>query len=192
MRDTAADKRVVGMQGEVLGSVAQAPSLQNGHQVVLVERSDELGGGTIVLPSIELEDRGEEMLAPYGKLSIREAPPYSPNVPFDAYLDYWRRLQDGNVFQPESGFVPTGSGPVAGLHADISDEEVTELVRERIENATPSGVAPHLIELSVRNGTVLLQGYQSDATTRLAAAQAAAAVAGVREVVNMLIIRPVP
>jgi hypothetical protein len=35
-----------------------------------------------------------------------------------------------------------------------------------------------------------LEGYQSDTPARLAAAQAAASVPGVKEIINMLVIRP--
>ena len=45
--------------------------------------------------------------------------------------------------------------------------------------------------MSVNRGTVLLEGYQNDTPERLAAAEAAAAVPGVKEIVNMLVIRPV-
>jgi osmotically-inducible protein OsmY len=50
-------------------------------------------------------------------------------------------------------------------------------------------VSPHPIEVTVRNGTVLLEGYQNDTLARLAAGQAAATVPGVREIVNMIVVR---
>jgi len=39
----------------------------------------------------------------------------------------------------------------------------------------------------VKRGTVLLEGYQIDTPARLAAAEAAASVPGVKEIINMLV-----
>jgi osmotically-inducible protein OsmY len=49
----------------------------------------------------------------------------------------------------------------------------------------------YLAHVSVKRGTVLLEGYQDDTPGRLAAAEAAASVPGVKEVINMLVIRTV-
>ena len=48
-----------------------------------------------------------------------------------------------------------------------------------------------LVRVSVRCGTVLLEGYQNDIPGRLAAAEAAASVPGVEEIIDMLMIHVV-
>jgi hypothetical protein len=154
---------------------------------MLVHRAEHLGGGTIVLPASELEDRAEEIVTPYDTLSLREAPPYSANVPLEAYLRFWRRLGASNTNQSETEFLTADSGPVAGPPSSLTDDQISELVKDRLRRAP--GVSPHLIETTVRNGTVLLEGDQSDTLARLAAGQAAAGVPGVKEIVNMLVVR---
>ena len=186
MKRTIADKRLVGFEGEPLGKVGQRLETRQG-AVVLVHRAKDLGGGTIVLPADELEERAEEVAAPYGKLSILEAPPYSSEVPLESYLRFWKRLGAGNVNQTESEFLTADSGPVAGPPSRNSDSQIAELVKDRLRRE--SGVLPHLIEITVRNGTVLLEGDQEDTSARLAAGQAAATVPGVKEIVNMLVVR---
>ena len=88
MEMTTDGRRLVGFDGEPLGTAGQRLETRGG-AVVLVHRAEHLGGGIIVLPASELEDRAEEIVAPYGKLSIREAPPYSSNVPLESYLRFW-------------------------------------------------------------------------------------------------------
>jgi hypothetical protein len=180
------DKRLVGFDGETLGTAGQRVETRGG-AAVLVHRAEHLGGGTIVLPASELEDRAGEIVAPYGKLSIREAPPYSSNVPLESYLRFWKRLGASNTSQTETEFLTADSGPVAGPPSRLTDDQIAELVKDRLQQA--SGVSPHLLEIAVRNGTVLLEGYQNDTLARLAAGQAAATVPGVREIVNMIVVR---
>ena len=187
VKNTIDDKPLVGFEGESLGTVGQRLETREG-AVALVHRAERLGGGTIVLPASELEDRAEEIVAPYDKLSIMEAPPYSPEVPLESYLRFWKRLGGGNINQTEAEYLTADSGPVAGPPSDLTDDEIAGLVKDRLQHT--SGVSPHLIEITVRNGTVLLEGDQGDTTTRLAAGEAAATVPGVKEIVNMIVIRP--
>jgi len=49
----------------------------------------------------------------------------------------------------------------------------------------------HLVRVSVKHGTVLLEGYHNDTPGRLAAAEAAASVPRVKEIIDMLMIRAV-
>ena len=186
VKRTIADKPLVGFEDEPLGTVGQRLETRRG-EVVLVHRAEHLGGGTIVLPLGELEDRAEEVVAPYGKLSILEAPQYSSDVPLESYLRFWKRLGAGNIGQTKSEFLSADSGPVAGPPSSNTGAQIAELVKDRLQQA--AGVSPHLIEITVRNGTVLLEGDQEDTTARLAAGEAAATVPGVREIVNMLVVR---
>jgi len=181
-------KDIVGLDGEFLGTAGPQVETHLG-RAVLVQRADELGGGTIVLPARQLEDRGDRVIAPYGRLSMREAPPYSANVPLAAYLRYWERLGASDVNQSESSYLPTGSGPVTGPESDLADEQIAARVKQRLRRAP--GVVANPIKVTVSEGTVLLEGEQNDTEARLAAAQAAAAVPGVREIVNMLVVRAV-
>jgi len=176
----------MGLEGEYLGTVAEEVETGQG-TAVFVERLEELGGGMTVLPKNQLEDRGDEVVSPYGRLSMLEAPPYSPNVPLTAYLRYWKRLGAGNVNQSESSYLPTGSGPVSGPPSDLSDREIANLVAQALHDAR--GVAAHAIRVTVTDGTVLLEGEQNDTRARLAAAEAVTAVPGVQEIVNMLVVR---
>ena len=186
MKKAIDDKRLVNLDGELIGTAWQRVETPQG-AVVLVHRAEHLGGGTIVLPARELEERAEEIVAPYGMLSIREAPPYSFNVPLEAYLRFWKRLGASNTSQTESQFVTADSGPVAGPPSDLTDDEIAELVKDRLEQA--SRVFPHLITITVRNGTVLMEGEQNDTLARLAAGEAATTVPGVSEIVNMIVVR---
>lgn len=186
MNRTIDNKRVVGSDGELFGTTRQQIETRQGG-VVLVHRTEHLGGGIIVLPASELEKHAEEIVAPYGNLSILEAPPYSPNVPLESYLRYWKRLGASNINQTESEFLTADSGPVTGPSSDLPDSDIAELVKDRLKRA--SGVLPHLIQVTVRNGTVLLEGDQEDTIARLAAGQAAATVNGVKEIVNMIVVR---
>jgi osmotically-inducible protein OsmY len=86
--------------------------------------------------------------------------------------------------------MPTGSGPVQ-CDADLPDALVQEEVIAALRDDAGESVEPHLIRVSVRSGTVLLEGFQFDTHGRLAAAEAAANVPGVKEVVNMLVINAV-
>jgi hypothetical protein len=181
-------KPLVGFDGGPLGTAGRQAGTPLG-VAVLVERAQDLGGGTIVLPADQLEVRGDEVTSPYSRLSIREAPPYSTNVPLMAYLRYWDRLGAGDVNQSEASYVPTGSGPVTGPPSDLADQEIADLVRRGLREAR--GVVANPIKVTVSGGTVLLEGEQNDTLARAAAAQAAAAVPGVREIVNMIVVRAV-
>jgi hypothetical protein len=180
-------KRVIDADGQDIGVYVRRVDTAKG-EAVLIQRAERLGGGTIVLPARDLEQRGEEWVAPYEDLSILEAPPYSPNVELDAYLDFWKRLGTSNMMSSVSEFLSTGSGPVESGQ-DVPDAQIEEMVNERLRDASDKGVDHYLVSVSVNNGTVLLEGYQSDTPARLAAAQAAASVPGVKEIVNMLAIR---
>jgi hypothetical protein len=179
--------RLIDAEGQEIGSYLR-PLVTPEGEAVLVQRAERLGGGTIVLPARDLEESDGRWLTSYGELSIMEAPPYSPNVEAQAYLDFWKRLGAGNMMSSPSEFVPTGSGPVEAGE-DVPDAEIEEEVKERLRAAAAKGVNHHLATVSVHGGTVLLEGYQGDTPARLAAAQAAASVPGVKEVVNMLVIR---
>jgi osmotically-inducible protein OsmY len=63
-------------------------------------------------------------------------------------------------------------------------------VNAALREAGDRGVDHYLVQASVKRGTVLLEGYQIDTPARLAAAEAAASVPGVKEIINMLVIRP--
>ncbi len=188
MRQVSEGKVLVGLDGEPLGSVGTQAATVLG-TAVLVDRAEELGGGVVVLPARELEVREGHVVAPYSRLSLREAPPYSDNVPLTSYLEYWNRLGTSNVSQSESSYLSTGSGPVAGPRVEVPDEEIAARVRQRLKEA--SGVAASAIHVTVKGGTVLLEGDQNDTVARLAAAQTAAGAPGVREIVNMIVVRAV-
>ena len=85
-------------------------------------------------------------------------------------------------------YMPTGSGPVLS-DVDVPDDRLQEAVTAALREATDTGVDYHLVHVSVNRGTVLLEGYQNDTPGRLAAAEAAASVPGVKEIINMLVIR---
>jgi len=180
-------KRVIDADGQDIGVYVQCVGTAKGEAAV-IQRAERLGGGTIVLPDRDLEQRGEEWVVPYGDLSILEAPPYSPNVELEAYLDFWKRVGTSNMMSSVSEFLPTGSGP-AESDQDVPDAQIEEMVNERLRDASDKGVNHHLISVSVNKGTVLLEGFQGDTPARLAAAQATASVPGVKEIVNMLAIR---
>lgn len=141
MNGTIDDKRLVGFGGEPFGTAGQRLETPQG-AVVLVHRAEDLGGGIIVLPASELEDRAEEIVAPYGELSIREAPPYSSDVPLDSYLRFWKRLGASNSSQTESEYLTADSGPVAGPPSSLTDDQIAELVKDGLQRA--SGVSPPL------------------------------------------------
>ena len=84
--------------------------------------------------------------------------------------------------------MPTGSGPVLSA-VDVPDDHLQEAVTAALREAASAGVDYHLVHVSVRQGTVLLEGYQNDTPGRLAAAKATASVPGVKEIINMLVIR---
>ena len=83
-------------------------------------------------------------------------------------------------------YTPTGSGTVT---SDSNKNVPDDQLRAAVESALHEGLDYHLIQVGVNRGTVLLEGYQRDTPRRLKAAQAAASVPGVKEVINMLVIR---
>ncbi|MEN6546883.1 MAG: BON domain-containing protein, partial [Armatimonadia bacterium] len=178
-------QRVTDMNGHDVGVYVRRVDTASG-EAVLIQRAERLGGGTIVLQAREVEQRGQEWRVPYDDLAILEAPPLSPNVALDAYLDFWDRLGTGDMNSSLDEFMASGSGPVAPRQ-DVPDAQIEAMVKERLQDT--EGVEHHLVRVSVNKGTVLLEGYQGDTSGRLAAAQAAAAVPGVKEIVNMLVIR---
>ena len=100
-------RRLINLEGREIGTVLEQRDTGKG-AVVLVSRVELLGGGTVVFPIRELEDRGEEIAAPYDELSLLEAPPYSPNVNLEVYVTYWLRLADTNYSSSATAFLPTG------------------------------------------------------------------------------------
>lgn len=184
LKPTETPARVLDSDGQQIGTYQRSAETPDG-PMLLIERDSRFGGGTIVVSAKEAgePERGAWHL-PYGELSIREAPPYSPNVALHAYFSFWERLGTGNVTQTLNEYLPTGSGPVAS-DRDVPDDPL----RTAVESALHEGLDYHLIQLTIKNGTVLLEGYQRDTPRRLKAAQAAASVPGVKEVVNMLVIR---
>ena len=180
-------RRLINLEGREIGTALEQRETDKG-AVVLVSRVESFGGGTVVFPIRELEDRGKEIAAPYDELSLLEAPPYSPNVNLEAYVTYWLRLADTNYSSSATAFLPTGSGPVTGETADVSDDQIEAEVNRRLRAAASHGVRHRTIQVTVNKGTVILQGHQNDTPTRLAAAQAAS-VPGVKEIVNMIMVR---
>jgi hypothetical protein len=182
---TAAPAPVFASDGRRIGTCRSGAQARDG-LLLLIEREERLGGGTIAVPAKEAgEPERDGWHLPYGELSIREAPPYSPNVDLNAYLLFWERLGAANYNLAADEYTPTGSGPVDSERT-VPDGQI----RAAVESALREGLDYHLIQVDVHNGTVLLQGYERDTPRRLQAAQAAASVPGVKEVINMLVIRP--
>lgn len=156
-------------------------------EMLLIAREERLGGGTIVVPAREVDKQDNEWHLSYGGLSIREAPPYSPNVDIHAYFAFWERLGAGNFNTSEDEYISTGSGPVLSA-VNVPDDRLEEAVTSALREAAGRGVNSYQVRVSVHQGTVLLEGYQNDTPARLAAAEAAR-VPGVKEIINMLVIR---
>ena len=127
--------------------------------VKLITREEQLGGGTIVVPARAANWSDNACLLPYGELSIREAPPYSPNVDFHAYFAFWKRLVSGNVNLAGSQYMPTGSGSVSS-DVEVPDDRISEALTAALRRA--DGVNRYLVQLTVKHGTVLLEGSQLD------------------------------
>ncbi len=179
--------RVLDMEGQSIGEYQRSVDSPDGG-MLLIGREERLGGGTIVVPARAAGEPDSVWRLPYGELSIREAPPYSPNVDLHAYFEYWKRLGADDFNGSANEYVPTGSGPVRS-DAIVPDEILQKEVTDALREAARRGVDYHLARVSVNRGTVLLEGYQPDTSGRLAAATATASVPGVREIVNMLVIR---
>lgn len=179
--------QVLGADGQQVGTYQRTVDTPDG-EMMLIAREERLGGGTIVMPASEAGEPNGAWHLPYDELSIREAPPYSPNVDLHAYFEFWERLGTGNFNMTMAEFLPTGSGPVRS-DADVPDDCLQEAVTAALHEAAGRGVNHHLVRVSVKRGTVLLEGYQNDTPARLAAAEAAASVPGVKEIIDMLVIR---
>ena len=179
--------QVFDSEGQCVGTYQRSIGTPDG-QMMLIDRNERLGGGTIVVPERQAEEQDARWQLPYGELSMREAPPYSPNVDLSAYFAFWERLGSSNTNSSLSEYVPTGSGPVPS-DWDVPDGDLREAVTAVLHES--GGVVNlHALQVSVKRGTVLLEGYQNDTTGRRGAAKAAASVLGVKEIVNMLVIRP--
>jgi len=179
--------QVFDVDGQQIGTYQRSIDTPDG-AMLLIARENPLGGGTIVVPGREADKTESAWSLPYGGLSIREAPPYSPNVDLHAYFVFWERLGAANFSSSMDEYMPTGSGPVLS-DVEVPDDLLQQAVTAALRNAGGAGVDHHLVQVSVKRGTVLLEGYQPDTPARLAAAEAAARVPGVKEIVNMLVIR---
>jgi hypothetical protein len=179
---------VLDADGQQVGTYQRSVDMPDG-EMMLIARKECLGGGTIAVPACEASEPDGALRLSYGALSIREAPPYSPNVDLHAYSEFWQRLGVSNFITSSlAEYMPTGSGPVES-DVDVPDNRLHKAVTAALREAAGGGVNYHLVRVSVKRGTVLLEGYQNDTPGRLAAAEAAASVPGVKEIVNMLVIR---
>ena len=179
--------QVLDTDGKRVGTYQRAVDTPDG-EAILIAREERLGGGTIVVPGREGDESDGTWRLPYGELSIREAPPYSPRVNMHAYFEFWKRLGVGNFNGSMDEYMSTGSGAVVS-DRDVPDDRLQETVTAALREAASGGVDHHLVQVSVNWGTVLLEGYQFDTPARLAAARAAASVPGVKEIINMLVVR---
>jgi hypothetical protein len=175
--------------GKRIGSYQQDIVDADG-DMILVSRDEEYGGGTIVVTAEQVTKLEDGWKLPYGELSVLEAPPYSPNVDLHAYFEFWRRLGAKNTNISATSFQPKGSGPVKS-DVDLADGWIHDQVENALTEASGSFISYDLIDLSVNHGTVLLEGYQNDTVERLAAATIAASIPGVKEIVNMLVVRAI-
>jgi hypothetical protein len=180
--------QVLDSEGQYVGTYRCSIDTPDG-QMMLIARDERLGGGTIVVSERQAEEKNTLWQLPYGELSMREAPPYSSNVELGAYFEFWERLGASNTNNSLSEYMPTGSGPVPS-ERDVPDDTLLEAVTS-VLHESDGRVNLHLLHVSVKRGTVLLEGYQNDTMQRRAAAEAAASVPGVKEIVNMLVIRPI-
>lgn len=178
---------VVDTDGQPIGTYQRSIDTPDGG-ILLIARAERLGGGTIVVPACEARETDGAWHLPYGQLSICEAPPYSPNVDLHAYIEFWKRLGTRNFSGSMSGYMTAGSGPVPSA-VDVPDDRLEQAVTTALHEAASDGVNYHLTTVSVKGGTVLLEGYQNDTPGRLAAAEAATSVPGAKEIINMLVVR---
>jgi fructose-bisphosphate aldolase class I len=187
---------VFDLDGNRIGTFQRTVQSDDG-ELVMIARDKRLGGGTIIVSARELPAASERVAGnadvakwrlPYCELSILEAPQYSSNVDLHAYVEFWERLGTRNSNASLEGYLPTGSGSVRSA-VELPDALLLEEVNAALHDSTGGSVNTHLARVSVKHGTVLLDGYQNTTEGRLAASEAAASVAGVKEVVNMLVIR---
>lgn len=179
--------QVFDTNGQQVGTYRRSVDTPDG-EMLLIARDNRLGGDTIVLPRAQASESDGTWHLSYGELSIHEAPPYSPNVDMHAYFAFWKRLGAGNSSSSADEYMPTGSGLVVST-VDVPDDFLQGAVTAALREAAGEGIDYHLVQVSVNRGTVLLEGYQNDTTGRLAAAKVAARVSGVKEIINMLVIR---
>lgn len=179
--------QVLDWNGEQAGTYLRRVDTPDG-ALLLIARDERLGGGTIVILAHNAGEPDDAWHLPYGELSLREAPPYSPNVNLHAYFEFWERLGTANFNLSMAEYMPSGSGLVQS-DVEVPDDRLQAVVTAALREVT--GIYPHLITVSVKHGTVLLEGYQNDTPGRLAAAKAAASVPGVKEIINMLVIRAI-
>ncbi len=170
-----------------VGTVQHSVATPDG-EMLLMARDERLGGGTIAMPMADVnqDDKTGRWSLPYGELSIEEAPPYSPNVDLHAYFEFWKRLGTDNFNRSKADYQPAGSGPVR-CDVEVPDDQLQRQIEVALKHT--ADIYPHLITVTVNRGTVLLEGTQNDTVGRLKAAQTAASVAGVKEIINMLVIR---
>jgi hypothetical protein len=179
--------QVFDTEGQQVGTYQRSVDTPDGG-MILIAREEQFGGGTIVVPAREADETDGAWHLPYDELTILEAPPYSPNVDLHAYFEFWKRLGAGNFNDSVDEYTPTGSGPTLS-DVEVPDDLLQEAVTSALREATGKGVDYHLARVRVKRGTALLEGYQTDTAGRLAAAEATASVPGVKEVINMLVIR---
>jgi len=182
--------QVLDIEGHLAGTYQHSVNTDDG-ELMLIARDERLGGGTIVMSAREAGEPPQpetEWRLPYGELSIREAPQYSQNVDPHAYFEFWERLGARNSNMTMEEYLPTGSGTVSS-NVDLPDDLLREEVIAALADTADRSVITNLATVSVKDGTVLLEGYQNTTQGRLSAAEAAASVAGVKEIVNMLVIR---
>jgi hypothetical protein len=173
-------------EGQSIGTYQHSILSKEG-KMMLIARDEQFGGGTIVLSAHEAGEPEIPWHLPYGEISIREAPPYSPNVPVHAYFRFRERLGADNSNISMGSYLPSGSGTLQ-TNGGVPDDLLRSAINEALDE--DDRINHHLIDMSVHEGTVLLEGFQNDTQERLLAAQAVASVPGVREIVNMLVIRP--
>ena len=178
--------KVLDADGQQIGTYQRSVDTPDG-DMVLIAREERLGGGTIVVPAREAGESDGAWRLAYGELSVREAPPYSPNVDLHAYFEFWERLGARNFNISMTDNMPADSGPVRSA-VDVPDARLQEAVTAALREAG-EGMDYHLVRVSVKRGTVLLEGYQNDTLGRRVAVEAADSVPGVKEVINMLVIR---
>lgn len=178
---------VLDSNGQRIGTYQRTIESQEG-EMILISRDDRFGGGTIVASAYEPHNSNDPWRLPYRELSIREAPPYSTNVPLHAYFRFWERLGADNSNISVTSYLSTGSGTSLS-NGGVPDYLLREAITDSLRENLAGHIDFHLIDMSVHEGTVLLEGYQNDTQGRLAAAEAVASVPGVKEIINMLVIR---
>ncbi|MFT5365739.1 MAG: hypothetical protein ACI8V2_000680 [Candidatus Latescibacterota bacterium] len=180
--------QVLDAKGQQVGTYLSSHDTPDG-EMMLIAREGRFGGGRIVVPASEVRRENDAWHLPYSELSIHEAPLYSSNVAMHAYFEFWKRLGTSNVNNLMIQSLPMGSGSVSS-DVDVPDTPLQEAVIAAVQKVG-GGMDAHLVHVCVKRGTILLEGYQNDTPGRLVVAEAAASVPGVKEIVNMLVIRSI-